>query len=92
MIWTDPAIDDLAEIREYISADSPAAASGQLLKVVEAVEGLELHPTLGRPGRIAGTRELIVPGSPYVVACRSRPETVTVLRVFHGAREWPDQM
>ncbi len=47
------------------------------------------HPQMGRPGRVRGTRELVVNRTPYVVAYRAAGEVVTVLRILHGARKWP---
>jgi toxin ParE1/3/4 len=44
---------------------------------------------MGRPGRVIGTRELIVPGTPYVVAYRVRESTMEVLAVMHSAQQWP---
>jgi toxin ParE1/3/4 len=45
----------------------------------------------GRPGRWPGTRELIIPGTPYIVPYRVKGPVVEILRVFHGARRWPDE-
>lgn len=50
------------------------------------------HPNMGRPGRIAGTRELVVTRFPYILPYRVRGSTVEVLRVFHTARKWPDRL
>jgi toxin ParE1/3/4 len=47
------------------------------------------HPHIGRPARVAGTRELIVPRTPYLLPYRVRGQTVEILRVYHGARRWP---
>jgi len=47
------------------------------------------HPGMGRPGRVDGTRELVIAGLPYVVAYFHQGDTVTVLRVLHGAMKWP---
>jgi len=49
------------------------------------------HPGIGRPGRVDGTRELVIPGLPYVIAYLHRGDTVTVLRVLHGAMRWPER-
>jgi toxin ParE1/3/4 len=53
------------------------------------VGALETASLMGRAGRIATTRELVVTGTPYVVAYRVTPAGVQVLRVVHGARDWP---
>ena len=54
-----------------------------------AVELLATHPASGRIGRVPGTRELVITGTPYIVPYRVRGDAVEILRVFHGARKWP---
>ena len=76
---------------EFIAQDSPAAAERIVLRIVQAVERLKSHPAMGRPGRVAGTRELIVSGTPYIVPYRIRGNAVEIIRVFHSARKWPKQ-
>ena len=66
------------------------AASRVATKIHDAVAHLVDHPAMGRPGRIPGTRELIVPGLPYIVPYRIRGEVVEILSVFHAARKWPE--
>lgn len=73
-----------------MARDNPGAAINTVLRVLEAVEGLAEHPNIGRPGRVPGTRELVVSGTPYIAIYRVRTNTVWVLRVLHGARRWPD--
>ena len=93
--WTDPAQTDFLEILGYIARDSPAAAERVGRRLLSAIDALAVQPRLGRPGRIAGTRELVVPRLPYVAiyriveAPRSTASEVEVLRVLHGARRWP---
>ena len=59
------------------------------MKVEKAVQSLKKHPAMGRPGRVSGTRELVVADTPYIVPYRVRDDVVEVLRVFHAARQWP---
>lgn len=87
--WTPSALRDLDDAGEYLSQDSPSAAAGMAHRVQEAVEYLERHPALGRSGRVRGTRELVVSGTPLIVIYRVRIDTVQVLRVLHHARKWP---
>jgi toxin ParE1/3/4 len=93
--WTDPAQTDLFEICEYIARSDPAAADWVGGRVLSAIETLTAQPRLGRPGRVLGTRELVMPRLPYVViyriaeAASSADQQVEVLRVLHGARRWP---
>jgi toxin ParE1/3/4 len=73
---------------EYIARDNPEAAAGVVIVIQAAVERLSNFPSMGRPGRVPGTRELIVSGTPYIIPYRVRGEEVQILRVFHGARKW----
>jgi toxin ParE1/3/4 len=77
---------------EFIARDSPPAATRVVTAIISAVERLKPYPALGRPGRITGARELIVPDTPYIVPYRVRGDVVEVLRVFHAARRWPTHL
>ncbi len=88
--WTEAALHDLAALRAYIARDNPAAADRQVNIIVEAAFGLAQFPQSGRAGRRAGTRELIVGRTPYLVPYRVRGETIDILRVLHGRQRWPD--
>lgn len=91
--WTDEAIDDLRSLHAFIAKDNPAAAQKVVLTIVEAVETLlPDNPQIGRPGRVNGTRELVISGTPYIVPYRLKAGIIQVLRVYHGARRWPDSL
>ncbi len=87
--WLQAARANLIAVSEYISQDNPDAAAKTVAAIVKAVETLENFPALGRPGRISGTREFVVSGTPYIVPYRIRGEVVQLIRVFHAARKWP---
>jgi toxin ParE1/3/4 len=87
--WLKRALANLDAEAESISRDRPASAQRVVLAIADAVGVLARHPALGRPGRVEGTRELVIPGTPYVVPYRVRENRVEVLRVFHAARKWP---
>ena len=87
--WLRNALANLDAEAEYISQDEPSSAARMVAAVHRSVQNLARIPALGRPGRVVGTRELVVPGTPYVVPYRVRDNAVEVLRVFHGARKWP---
>lgn len=92
IVWSPEALDDLAALHAYIAEDAPAAAQRTVMRVVDAVEQLLAeHPAIGRPGRVPGTRELGITGTPYLVPYRVQGKTLQVLRVYHGARRWPEQ-
>ena len=87
--WTRAASRDLDRVEEYVSRDNPRAAIETVLEIIRHVGMLADHPGMGRPGRVDRTRELTIAGLPYVVAYLHRGDTVTVLRVLHGAMKWP---
>jgi toxin ParE1/3/4 len=90
--WLRKALAKLDEEAEYISRDDLAMARKIVQQIHEAISMLAKNPSLGRPGRIFGTRELVVPGTRYLVAYRVRPrlKCVEVLRVFHTSRKPPE--
>jgi toxin ParE1/3/4 len=81
----------LSAARAWIADDRPIAATGQMSRIVAAVASLPGFPESGREGRRAGTRELIVAKTPFIVAYRIREDRIEVLRVMHGPRRWPDR-
>lgn len=88
--WTRLAERDLDQIAAYIGQDSPAAAARVILELIDQVESLLVkHPGIGRPGRVIGTRELIIGGLPYIVPYRVRDRDIEILRVLHTSRRWP---
>lgn len=91
--WTRLAERDLDEIAEYIGQDNPAAAARVVLELIDQAETLlPEHPAIGRPGRVLGTRELVVGNLPYILAYRVRGRDVELLRVLHTARAWSAEL
>jgi toxin ParE1/3/4 len=91
LVWSPQAVEDLAALRAYIERDDPAAARKTALRIIEAVDTLiPANPKVGRPGRVPGTRELVIARTPFVVPYRLRDGRIEILRIFHGARRWPE--
>jgi len=90
--WTRLAVDDLNQAHEYISADRPLAARSIMERIESAVKALRAHPEIGRRGRVAGTRELVVSRTPFIIAYRVAKQRVEILAVIHGARRWPERL
>ena len=89
--WLKRALKNLDDEAEYIARDNPQAAVRIVERIAASIDRLATHPASGRPGRVPGTRELVISGTPYVVPYRVRDETVQILRVFHAARKWPEK-
>jgi toxin ParE1/3/4 len=87
--WTPLAESEAREIHRYIAEDSVAAADRQLDLLLESIQGLSRFPAKGRTGRVHGTCELVVPGTPYIVVYRLVDTTIQILSILHGARRWP---
>ena len=90
--WLEDAIHDLYELRQYISQDKPSAANRVAKRILSTIDHLPKQPAIGRPGRVPGTRELIVPGTPFIVPYRVQKGALEVLRVLHGTMEWPEKL
>jgi len=90
--WLKRALATLDAEAAFIALDNPAAAARVVDTIARTVELLAQHRGLGRPGRVEGTRELVVPDTPYLVPYRVRGHAVEILRVFHGARKWPKKL
>jgi toxin ParE1/3/4 len=93
LVWSPQAVEDLASLRAYIAADDPAAARRVALHILNSVEtALPRSPQMGRPGRVPGTRELVIPKTPFIVPYRLQGRVIQILRVYHGARRWPERL
>ena len=89
--WSVLALSDREAIFSYIEADRPQAAVRIDVRIETELEVLVLTPEIGRPGRLPGTRELVISRTPYIAAYRIEGDEVIVLRVLHGAQQWPDE-
>ena len=85
--WLPTALRNLDREASHIAAEEPAAARLVVKRVLAAVSMLPEQPGLGQPGRVAGTRELVVLKTRYIVPYRVRGDTLEVLRVFHTSRQ-----
>jgi len=92
VIWSRRAIRHLVHLREYIEMDSEQNAALVAKRILEAVDLLQAHPEMGRPGRALGTRELVVPNTPYIIPYRIRRERLELIAVFHGRQKWPAKL
>jgi len=89
VVWRARALTDIARITAHIAMDNPVAASRIARELVLAGDSLTMFPRRGRPGRLAGTRELPVI-APYIIVYRvSDTDVATILRVWHAAQDRP---
>jgi len=87
--WLRRALRDLDDVYAYVATDS-AAAAGRLTHQIETgIDLLANAPEMGRVGRVPGTRELVIAGTPFIVVYRTQRLQTTILAIMHGARRWP---
>ena len=89
VVWSPKAISHLVAIRRYIARDSDTTAALVAARILEALDTLATQPQIGRPGRLPGTREMVVTGTPYIVPYRVRHDRLELLAAFDGRRKWP---
>lgn len=89
LLWTAPARVDLTALVRYIANDDVDAALRVEDRIVAAVNRLSEMPSIGRLGQVRGTREMVVPRTAYLAIYRIKDGDVEVLRILHGAQQWP---
>ncbi|MFH1806680.1 MAG: type II toxin-antitoxin system RelE/ParE family toxin [Pseudomonadota bacterium] len=87
--WARTALADLRDIIDYIEIRNRVAAKTTYHLISGSVSQLANHPFIGRAGRVTGTREMIVNGTPYLVAYRLAESRIDIIAVLHGSRKWP---
>jgi toxin ParE1/3/4 len=77
---------------DHIAQDNPLAAAGQDAEIEHQVDMLLQHPKIGRPGRIKGTRELVISRTPFIAVYRLKgTQRIEIIRLLHGAQQWPEE-
>lgn len=89
--WLKKALDNLDHEAAYIAQENPVAAQKVVRIILDAVALLADQPAMGSPGRIAGTRELVIPDTRYLIPYRVKNGQVEILRVFHTSRKPPER-
>lgn len=80
------------DLREYVERDSDQNAALGAKRILKAIDLLQTHPEIGRPGRVVGTRELVVTGTPFLIPYRVRGERLELIAVFYGRQKWPAKL
>ena len=91
LIWSPEARLDLREMVIYLCEKNRFAAKTLYHRIETAANEISNSPYTGRPGRVPGTRELVIAGTPYILPYQIRSERIEILRVYHAARKWPGQ-
>jgi len=92
LAWSERAAADRLAIFIWIADDDLEAAAMIDERIERAAQRLKDFPESGRPGRVEGTRELVIARTPYVAPYQIVGDTVRILRVLHGARMWPNDL
>ena len=87
--WSPEAADDFAGIVEFIRTQNPSAAARIAQSIDRSVTSLESFAQRGRPGRVEGTRELVLAPLPFIVVYRIKQNVIEAVRVLHGSQRWP---
>jgi toxin ParE1/3/4 len=87
--WLRTALRNLDRHANYIAKDNPDAARRAVERVQAAVSQLTQYPSMGRIGRVAGTRELIIGGPAWIIVYRVRAADIEIIRILHGTQKWP---
>lgn len=90
LVWTRFALEDMRQVYEYIAEDNDKAARKTISIIEDSSQILKKYPDIGRTGRCKGTRELIVPRLPYIIAYRIKGSEAHIVSVIHTAMKWPD--
>lgn len=86
---TPLATQDLDSVYEYVAQENPLAAKKIVLKILDSIDSLKAFPTIGRPGRLAHTRELVISATPFIVIYKIREDIIYIIRIYHTSRRWP---
>jgi plasmid stabilization system protein ParE len=92
VVWSRRAIRNLIQLREHIEKYSEQNAALVADRILRAVVLIQSHPEIGQPGRVVGTRELVIPDTPYVIPYRVRRGRLELIAVFHGRQKWPTKL
>jgi len=90
IVWTEQAVRQLDQAHDYIALSKGDEVAARIaMHIVASVQGLAAFPMSGRPGRVPGTRELIISNSPFIAAYTIDKTRIVILALYHGAQQWP---
>ena len=86
---TESAEQGLLSIADYLVENDAAEAERIVCAIIDAAYSLRQLPKRGRPGRVTGTLELLVPGLPYLLVYTAMPDEVRIVQILHQRQKWP---
>jgi toxin ParE1/3/4 len=89
LVWSATARSELKQAVAHIAEDDLAAAIRVKDRISDTANTLTTYPSIARPGRLEGTRELVIPHLPYLIVYLASKTQVVILRVLHTSRDWP---
>ena len=92
VVWSRRAIRHLISLRQHIAKDSEASAALVASRILAVIDLLKTQPDMGRPGRVLGTRELVIVGTPYILPYRVSRQRLELIVIFHGRQKWPAKL
>lgn len=87
--WTKQAVEDLNSAYDHLSTESPHLIPMTIEVILSSIKQIKMFPESGRPGRVDGTRELVITTIPFIVVYRKKSETLEILSILHQLRKWP---
>ena len=87
--WSPEAADDFESAIRLILQENPNNAQRVAQIIYDRIAALSAFPNRGRSGRVEGTRELVIVPLPFIAVYRVKDESVEIVRLIHGAQEWP---
>ncbi|HKH98041.1 MAG TPA: type II toxin-antitoxin system RelE/ParE family toxin [Candidatus Sulfotelmatobacter sp.] len=89
--WTEQALRQLDQAHDYIAlSNSEEVAERITTLIVTTIQQLAAFPMSGRPGRVPGTRELVISNTPFIAAYAIAHDRIVILAIYHGAQQWPE--
>jgi toxin ParE1/3/4 len=91
IVWTEQATQQLDQAHDYIALSNSENVAAQVtMRIITSIQQLATFPMSGRPGRVPGTRELVISNLPFIAAYSIENERVVILAIYHGAQQWPE--
>ncbi|MCU0493682.1 MAG: type II toxin-antitoxin system RelE/ParE family toxin [Chloroflexaceae bacterium] len=88
IIISPDARQEIAAHIAYIKERNLGVAKRQRQRISVAIQALRDAPYLGRPGRLEGTRELVISGTPLIAVYEVSSSQISIVHVYHGRQDW----